>query len=100
MTDRTPLTNHQKDELRRAKGAFLLTQGRDPMEGSVEDARWLNGYMHGYKHAHEPLQGALFPAAPLTEKCPKCGLQMSNWPGQMTKCIKCLHEWYMNTSRT
>jgi hypothetical protein len=33
----------------------------------------------------------------LSEKCPDCGTQMFNWPGQMTKCAKCQHEWYMGT---
>ena len=39
------------------------------------------------------------PETPLTELCPKCGLRMFNWPGRLTKCIKCLHEWYMDTNK-
>jgi hypothetical protein len=35
---------------------------------------------------------------PLSEKCPKCGTRMYNWPRLMTKCNKCLHEWYMDSS--
>lgn len=36
---------------------------------------------------------------PLSELCPKCGHLMFNWPGQMTKCQQCLHEWYMDPSK-
>jgi len=35
---------------------------------------------------------------PLSEKCPKCGKLMFNWPGQMTRCAKCSHEWYMDST--
>jgi hypothetical protein len=36
--------------------------------------------------------------SPLSEKCPKCSKHMFNWPGNLTKCVKCQHEWYMDSS--
>ena len=34
----------------------------------------------------------------LAEQCPKCSNMMCNWSDNLTKCTKCQHEWYMDTS--
>lgn len=33
-----------------------------------------------------------------SEPCPKCRNVMYQFAGLMTKCNRCLHEWYMDTS--